>query len=169
MKTLLVSCFLVMVFSSNNFAQELNKSFFEEKVGYNILIDRCDKKGLQGSEFGEYFNKQYAGYKIDESILKALKRASKKFKIKIILGTWCGDSKRQVPRFYKILDQIKFKEKNLEIHCVDRAKKTHAYSIENLNIEFVPTFIFYKNGKEIGRIIESPETTLEQDFLNIIK
>ena len=39
---------------------------------------------------------------------------------------------------------------------------------EGLNIEKVPTFIFYKNGIEIGRIIESPEKSIEKDFLKIL-
>ena len=57
----------------------------------------------------------------------------------------------------------------LEFIGVDRLKKTHDYSIKELKIKRVPTFIFYKEGKEIGRIIESPNETLEKDFLKIVK
>ena len=37
-----------------------------------------------------------------------------------------------------------------------------------MEIELVPTFILDYNGEEIGRIIESPEESLEKDLLRII-
>ena len=36
------------------------------------------------------------------------------------------------------------------------------------NITHVPTFIFLKDGKELGRITEYPERTLERDMVQII-
>lgn len=41
--------------------------------------------------------------------------------------------------------------------------------VDGLNINFVPTFIFYTNEIEVGRIIETPDVTLEIDFENILK
>ena len=37
-----------------------------------------------------------------------------------------------------------------------------------LNIHHVPTVIFYKNGNEIGRIIEYPVQLLEEDMVAIL-
>lgn len=169
MKPIAISCFLMVFQLMNVNAQCFNKIFFEEKVGYSILIDRCDRSGLEGPEFGEYFEKEYAAYKLDESSAEKLSKCTNELKIRIVLGTWCHDSQVQVPRFIKILDQINFNQKNLEIICVDRSKKTHGFSIQDLNIEFVPTIIFYKTEKEIGRIIETPKESLEKDFLTILK
>jgi len=39
---------------------------------------------------------------------------------------------------------------------------------KDLNITNIPTFIFYKNGKEMHRIVESPMESLEKDMLKII-
>ncbi|NNK29609.1 MAG: thioredoxin, partial [Flavobacteriaceae bacterium] len=36
------------------------------------------------------------------------------------------------------------------------------------NIEYVPTIIFLKDGKEAGRIVELPMNSLEQDMEAII-
>lgn len=168
MKTIAISCFLIFVNLFNVNAQDLNKSFYEEKVGYNILIDQCNRAGLEGEEFGIYFKEYYSDYTSNEKMNNALSSHLDGINIKIVLGTWCHDSKMQVPRFMKVLDQISYIEEKLEIICVDRSKKTHGISIEDLNIKYVPTFIFYKDGKEIGRIIESPEKSLEEDFLNIV-
>ena len=51
---------------------------------------------------------------------------------------------------------------------VDKNKKGKRDEIEGLAIELVPTIIFYKDEKEIGRIIETPKDTLEKDMLDIL-
>ncbi len=168
MKTIVISCVLIVFQMTGVNAQILNKSFFEKKVGYDILIDQCDRSGLEGPEFGKYLKKYYASYKSDDKTIEELSKHIQGINIKIVLGTWCHDSKIQVPVFIKILDQISFKDEKLELICVDRLKKTHDYSIKDMKIKRVPTFIFYKNGEEIGRIIESPKETLEKDFLKIV-
>jgi thiol-disulfide isomerase/thioredoxin len=61
------------------------------------------------------------------------------------MGTWCGDSKRETPAFYKILDNTVFDYNNLELITVSRAKETPEGFEKDLNIIRVPTFIFYKN------------------------
>lgn len=84
------------------------------------------------------------------------------------MATWCGDSRDWVPRFYKIMDELDFKSKNLTLICVDRDKKAPGTKVEELNIEKVPTFIFYRKKKELGRIIEVPGDLLEKDILKIL-
>ena len=57
---------------------------------------------------------------------------------------------------------------NLKMICVDRDKKAEGTEVGDLNIEFVPTFIIYKNDEEVGRIIEEPKVTLEEDLKQIL-
>jgi thiol-disulfide isomerase/thioredoxin len=85
------------------------------------------------------------------------------------MGTWCSDSRREVPRMLKVLDIIGFPKENLSIINVDRNKKGIADEADDLNIELVPTFILYEDEKEIGRIIETPEETLEKDLVRIVE
>jgi len=83
------------------------------------------------------------------------------------MGLWCGDSQEQVPHFYKIIDALNYPDKNITVYCVDRSKKTEKGETDNLGIQFIPVFIFYSEGKEIGRIIETPITSIEEDMLEI--
>ena len=89
-------------------------------------------------------------------------------KIKIVFGTWCSDSRREVPRFLKILDELKFDQNNLTMICVNRDKEADSTEVKDLDILFVPTFIIYRNNAELGRIIEEPKTTLEGDLKKIL-
>jgi hypothetical protein len=40
--------------------------------------------------------------------------------------------------------------------------------LTSYNIVYVPTFIFYKDGVEVGRIVEAPKHSLEIDIINIL-
>jgi hypothetical protein len=51
---------------------------------------------------------------------------------------------------------------------VNRDKQGLENEVAGLDINFVPTFIFYKAGEEIGRIIEMPYETLEKDMLEFV-
>jgi thioredoxin-related protein len=163
-----IALILITMYSS---AQEINKKILDKTHNKEILINHCTRAGLISfPEFKEMYNPLYESYSPDAVTMIELKKLIKKQKIKIILGTWCSDSKVNVPNFYKILDALKFKEKNIEIIAVDGLKKAENGIIDNLDIVSVPTFIFYdKNGVEIGRIIEHPKKTLEADFLAILK
>ena len=50
-----------------------------------------------------------------------------------------------------------------------RNKKTPDNLQEGFDLIRVPTFIFFKNGKEVGRFVERPRETLEKDMLKILK
>ena len=88
--------------------------------------------------------------------------------IKIVMGTWCPDSRREVPRFMKVLDAWQFPDAKVTFIGVDDAKQSPVGEYVNLDIKRVPTFIIYKNNIEAGRIIENPTTSLEQDMVNIL-
>jgi hypothetical protein len=162
--------FAICMFAAvTSYSQDNNKKIIDERFGKEILIGHCDRAGLGEGDFGEVFKDQYSTYKPNKKIIKRLKKLEKDYVIVLVLGTWCHDSQVQVPRFYNVLDNAGVPASLMNIICVDGYKKCSTIPVENYNIEFVPTFIFYRNGKEIGRIIESPEKSLEEDFYNIIK
>jgi thiol-disulfide isomerase/thioredoxin len=133
-----------------------------------ILLGPADQKGFEQEPFNEWFNINYQEYKVDKSAVEELSSLSKDILIVTFMGTWCGDSKRETPAFLKILDSIGFKSKKHKIYAVSREKTTPQKAEQGLNITNVPTFIFYKDGQEINRIVEYPIETLEKDMLNIL-
>lgn len=117
----------------------------------------------------EWYSPEYNSYKIKKGILKKLKtKKLDNISISLILGSWCHDTHREVPRFIKILDAIDFPFENLHMNALDTRKSSPDYDTKSNSISKVPTAIIYKGGIELGRIIESPKKTLEKDLLRIL-
>lgn len=133
------------------------------------LLGYFTREQLTRPPHGEWFQKGYDEYMFNTEAVNKLTDISKDdLTIKIIMGTWCPDSRREVPRFMKIIDIWKFPPEKITFIGVDDAKRSPVGEYENLDIQRVPTFIFYKNNVEAGRIIEVPVTSLEQDIVNIL-
>ncbi len=72
------------------------------------------------------------------------------------------------PVSFKVMDEAAYPASNVTIICVDRERKDSSGMVNGLNIELVPTFIFYKDGNELGRIVETPTQTMEEDIFEIL-
>lgn len=165
---LLVSIFIIIKITYGQEKTKLNKIVIDEKSGKPMLIGICNREDFTNdTSFSWWFVSEYDYYQPEDSIIKLINLDS--IKIVCVMGTWCSDSRREVPHFFKILDAINFDYKNLKVYCVDRKKLAEGFDIDQYVIEKVPTFIFYKNDSELGRIVETPEETLEKDLLEIIK
>lgn len=152
-------------------SQKLNTEFKPEgKTPY--LIGKIDKSGLESETYNNWFSKNHDAYSPDPETIKAIKENLEDYEITLFMGTWCGDSKREVPKFYKILEAADYPMKQLTSVALSREKETYKESPQHeeagLNIVRVPTFIFFKNGKEVNRIIEHPIENLEKDILKIM-
>ncbi len=168
MKVIIIT--LIAVLSVNlSLKSQINLRTTDSKSDKEILIGICNREGLLEKPFGKWFKKGYRRYHPKKKVIKTIKENNlNEYDIVIVMATWCGDSRREVPRFYKLLDKVNYNEKKLIVMCVDRNKEAPKSRMSKLHIERVPTFIFYHNGKEIGRIIETPEKSLEADLLKLI-
>ena len=155
---------LVFLFQLSSYAQVEKATLHETK---NLIGIKTKEDFKQGPHV-EWFENNYNDYVLDKNSVKKIKGHLKGIKIKAFMGTWCEDSQQQTPRFYKLLDSLKFDPNKLTMITVDRSKKTPDNLQEGLNIFRVPTFIFYKKNKEIGRFVEYPRETLENDILKIV-
>lgn len=133
-----------------------------------VLLGIKQRSDLEAAPYNTWFATNYEAYEVDQDIVKQLKPLLNNISIKVFMGTWCGDSKEQTPPFYKILEAAGYHEKDLTLITVSRAKTTPEKYEEGLDIIKVPTFIFYKGGKELNRIVEYPLESLEKDMLAIL-
>ncbi|MDX1783013.1 MAG: thioredoxin family protein, partial [Aequorivita vladivostokensis] len=143
--------------TSKEMISENNKEKINDTVPYEdtvILLGKANRKGFQMDAFKSWFNTGYENYKVDSETLEKLKPLLKDATITVFMGTWCEDSQRETPHFYKILDEANFDESKLTLITVSDEKTTPQGFEDGKNITNVPTLIFYKNGKELGRIVE---------------
>jgi thiol-disulfide isomerase/thioredoxin len=139
-----------------------------EKNKSGDLIGFANKESFNQAPYKTWFTQKLDAYKPDEATISALKVGLKGVTIKGFMGTWCGDSKRETPHFYKVLELADFNFKKLDLVTLNRSKRTPDNLQEGLDIKRVPTFIFYREGTEIGRYVEYARESLEKDMLKIV-
>ena len=168
-KIIILSLFTALAFTSYSYAQAkvLNQSI--TKSGKKMLVGEFERKALEDVDFKKWYQEEYDTYEVEKPKLAGLKNLQN-YTIEVFIGTWCPDSRRELPRLYKILDDIKFPENKLTTFAVDRQKKSINGEEVGKNITHVPTIIVYdKNKKEVGRIVESPVSGyLEEDLAQIV-
>lgn len=167
MKTLIFIALLSL--TTSIFAQEFNNKTTDVKTKNEILIGLCNKQGFLETSFTNWFKTEYDAYQPNMDVIKQLKPFADKYKITVIMGTWCSDSRREIPRFLKIMDYAGYSPNSLKIICIDTKKKASEMDLSIYNIEKIPTIIISDYTKELGRIIEAPAKTLETDLLNILQ
>lgn len=138
-----------------------------------ILYGAIVKEDLAVSPFDKWFIANYETYQPETATINSLKKLnSNDISIQIFLGTWCGDSRREVPRFMKILNDISFPLRQVQMIGVGGIDSLYKQSPQHeeagKGIFRVPVFIVYRNGVEINRINEYPAFTLEKDLYSIL-
>ena len=141
--------------------------------GSKFLLGPLQQDVLHTAPYVDWYKAQYDNYTPDEGALEDLAPLLDGVRILIFLGTWCGDSKREVPRFMKILDQLGMPESQRDLIGVDKRPETYKTSPGGEHLKWairrVPTFIVIKDGREIGRIVERPQLNLERDLCDLLQ
>jgi hypothetical protein len=165
--------FLVLTtLSFNTIAQ--NMAYNQKAIDRNgnpTILGQSNREGLQQVPFAAWFNKNYQDYTVDSTTAEQLKPLIKDKQFDIFMGTWCGDSRREVPRMYKILDYLGVDAAQIRLINVSNRdsvyKQSPGHEERGLNILRVPTLVVYEKNMETGRIVEYPVVSLEKDLLTI--
>jgi len=148
----------------------MNQMKFDKEANSDILIGYSNIEGLKKIPFQEWFENEYTNYQPDIEVLNRIDKESftKNTNITLVMGNWCSDSQQQVPRLVKILESIDYPVNSIKIINVDTQKNANGTGVNQLDIIKIPTIILSRKNLEIGRIIESPEISLEKDLLKIL-
>lgn len=109
----------------------------------------------------------------DAQAVQALTRVEPGAVVTVYLGTWCSDSKRELARLWRGLDDAGvFDESELpfavEYVALDREKADPAGRAAAAGIEYVPTFVVTRGGEEVGRMVEESVPGIEHDLLALL-
>ena len=110
-----------------------------------------------------------ASYQPDPAALAKLQGLSREVRIDVFFGTWCSDSMAHVSALFKILDMADIPLLQPRYFAVpeDKAKRK-AYFEGRTDIDKLPTFIIIVDGREAGRIVETPQKSMEADLVKIL-
>jgi thiol-disulfide isomerase/thioredoxin len=106
---------------------------------------------------------------IDAEAARALAGVAPGAEVAVYFGTWCGDSRRELPRLWRALDEVgSMVPFDLELVGVDRAKSEPADRLAGVDLRYVPTFVVRRDGREVGRIVETSPLGIERDLLALL-
>jgi len=107
-------------------------------------------------------------YQPNQKAVAALKKSKQETTVIIAAGTWCGDSKHYIPQLLRALHDAG--NRHIQIKLIGIANKfvEPADFVKRRDIKKVPIIIVERQGREIGRIIETPVAqTMEEDLVAI--
>lgn len=138
-----------------------------------VLYGPIIKADLEAAPYNQWFSTGYDNYQPNADVVSSLKKTNTKdITVQIFMGTWCGDSRREVPHFLKLTNEIGWNDNKIKIIAVGGSdslyKQSPGAEEAGKGIYRVPSIIIYKNGIEINRITEFPVNSLEKDLQAII-
>ncbi len=176
MKTLLYAAAIIFAAACHRASipmgtNQVNKEIKNEN-GQLILAGKATPYAMQMPNYKAWYDQSYQSYIVDTVSARQLQPLLKGKIVEIFLGSWCGDSRREVPRMLKILALAGLDTNHIPLVFVDNTEKNYKQSPQHeergKNIHHVPTFIVYDKKTELGRIVESPVVSLEKDMLAIL-
>lgn len=161
-----------MVFVQAQTTVLLNQKI-KDASGTEQLVGKCSRTSLLMTPYAGWFQKNYADYTVDTATCVFIRPLLQHKRFTIFMGTWCGDSQREIPRLLKMLDCCGVPEERVDLVMVSNAadsyKQSPQHEEKGQNIVRVPTIIVQEHKTEMGRIVEYPVVSLEKDLLRILK
>ncbi len=127
---------------------------FSERPGEKTLKGHLTRAMLENDTSFKWYATNYKNYKARPDALASLRNQADSVEIVAFMGTWCEDSHLIIPQLIALLDSAQFPKEKFSLIGVDRNKKTIGRLSQALNVTLVPTIIAFKNGKELGRVVE---------------
>lgn len=154
-------CFISIGYSQNH----------TNKKGDTHLWGVTTIEALSSGDYAEWYTEYSKDYKtnISEEETNLLDGLN----VEIFVGTWCGDTKFLVPKFIETWKQLGLDLNRLSITALHDEgsdyKQGPKKETVGRNIHRVPTFVFSRSNKEIGRIVERTVHDLDTDMMLIAK
>lgn len=108
-------------------------------------------------------------YEPNAQAVNGIESNDKDTTVTLAFGTWCPDSKNYIPRLIKALRAASNDKIHLKLVGIDNQFREPVATVQPRRITNVPTVIVERDGREIGRIVETPAaSTMEEDLAAIL-
>ncbi len=106
-------------------------------------------------------------WKVAPETLERLRSAAPA-RIEVVFGSWCPDSYDHLPPLIAALREARNPGLELVLIGVDRGKQDPTGAAGRLGVTRVPTVVVFRGDVELGRVIETPATTMDLDVARIL-
>lgn len=154
---------------THTFAQPEYIKTTDPESGTTLIVGKIQLNQLADVEGFENLmvNEDFPG---TAAQLEQFKPLLQDVEIKAFIGTWCDDSQYYFPQIIGLLKNADYNLQSITIIGLDRDKKMMDKSDPPYDVKYVPTVIFYKDGQELGRFVESRQSKkLIDDLIKILK
>lgn len=141
--------------------------------GYLIIASHAGVRGPTSRD--EIFSRMpswkelYERHDPDATAVRALGAIQEDVQLTLAIGTWCGDSKREVPRLLKALDLAGNSHIELQVVGLSGDFDEPVELIRDRRLTNVPTLVVSRDGEEIGRVVETPAgESMAADLVRIL-
>lgn len=166
--TAIVATLFVVEAQNQTSIQEAQSMELDKNDDHNFLPlgELTSAQIISGSRL---FNMRYVDYVPNSDAVQLIHNVGRPVEIKVFWGDWCKDSKKYIPAFIKSIEFAENRNILITYINLDRQKKEPAEAIAGWDIQNIPTFVVIADGKEIGRIVETPKISVEQDLAEILR
>lgn len=154
----------VQMATAQDYVREMDR-----KTGKPILRGKITFQQIEKETVNSWFHKGADEYEPNSLAIKDLRALWSPYRFVVFAGTWCEDTRVLLPKFYKVLNMADIDLHAVEMYGVDRNKETLNLEHVFYNIKRVPTIIVMHQKREVGRIVENVNVSIEEDMLRIIE
>lgn len=140
-----------------------------DSLGNKVLVGQIDEQTLANDSAFLWFFTGVNRYRPDTAWTKYISFYRDSFDVVVFAGTWCPDTKRLLPQFYRVMMSSSYPVNRIKLYGLDHQLHGLGEAAQQYDIDDVPTFIFLRQGKEIGRINDRLQRTMEQDIVSILQ
>lgn len=135
---------------------------------HELAVGKTTRKDI--TEKFEAWKTSYERTKPSTTLAKDWANVPEDTQITVLFGTWCGDCMREVPQFWRDVESMG-KDVPFEVHyvAVDNMFGAGPVDIRAYDPQAIPSFVVTRGGKELGRLVESPETTQSADLGRLLR
>lgn len=151
---ILVFAFLMGVAACHSTKKNTSAYTVTYDNGDKVLRGNITRAQIENDTAFGWFKENMKWGKADAAAVTAFNSKKDKFSIVVFGGTWCHDTQNLLPIFYRLIDKSGYPDNKITLIGVDRAKTAPNDLHKKYNIINVPTFIIFKDGKEVGRVVE---------------
>ena len=126
-------------------------------VGREAILEHCPS-----------WTGRVAAYQPKPVALEKLRTLSQETLIEVYFGSWCPDSEVHVSEFFKVLDILDSPLVRTAYIGIPKDKTQRAPFFQAKDILRLPTFVVLLGGREVGRIVETPERSIEEDLARLL-